>query len=33
MEQRWEQMTPEEREKYRQRWGGYCGPANPEPKP
>jgi hypothetical protein len=32
MEQRWEQMTPEEREKYRQRRGGYCGPVQVEPK-
>jgi hypothetical protein len=24
-ERRWEKMTPEEREKFRQRWGGRCG--------
>jgi hypothetical protein len=29
MEERWEQMTPEEREKARQRFRGWCGPAEP----
>ena len=24
-DRRWEQMTPEEREKFRQRWGSRCG--------
>ncbi len=32
--ERWEKMTPEEREKLRERWGGRCGgfEAPPEPK-
>ena len=25
MDERWERMTPEERDKYRQKWGGRCG--------
>ncbi len=29
MAQRWEQMTPEEREKARQRFRGICGPFEP----
>lgn len=29
MAQRWEQMTPEEREKVRQRFRGHCGPFEP----
>jgi hypothetical protein len=29
MEQRWEQMTPEEREKARQKFWGRCGPYEP----
>jgi len=29
MGERWEQMTPEEREKFRQSWRGRCGPAGP----
>ena len=29
MAERWEQMTPEEREKARQRWHGRCGPFEP----
>lgn len=29
MAKRWEQMTPEEREKLRQRWRGRCGPFEP----
>ncbi len=35
MHERWEKMTPEEREKLRERWGGRCGgfEAPPEPKP
>jgi hypothetical protein len=32
MAERWEQMTPEEREKVRQRWGR-CGFEPPEAKP
>ena len=31
MAERWEQMTPEEREQARQRWQGRCGVAPPEP--
>ena len=31
MNERWEQMTPEEREKMRQRWRGRCGPWEPPP--
>lgn len=27
--ERWEQMTPEEREKFRQGWRGRCGPWEP----
>ncbi len=36
MSERWEQMTPEEREKFRQGMRGRCGPFEPptsEPKP
>jgi len=34
IEERWEQMTPEEREKARQRYRGWCGPVEPpSPKP
>ena len=36
MLERWEQMTPEEREKFRQGMRGRCGPFGPaaaEPKP
>lgn len=29
MAERWEQMTPEEREKLRQSWRGRCGPFEP----
>ena len=29
MEQRWEQMTPEERERVRHRYRGRCGPFEP----
>jgi hypothetical protein len=29
MADRWEKMTPEEREKFRQRFGGKCGPFEP----
>jgi len=29
MAERWERMTPEEREKYRQEWRGRCGPFEP----
>jgi hypothetical protein len=32
MRERWEQMTPEEREKFRDGMHGWCGPANAEPK-
>jgi len=32
MRERWEQMTPEEREKLRERFGDFCGPAKAEPK-
>lgn len=32
MAERWEHMTPEERERYRQRWQGFCGPSSTEPK-
>jgi len=33
MRERWEQMTPEERERFRQHiGGGVCGPASIEPK-
>ncbi len=32
--ERWEQMTPEEREKFRQGWGERCGPGRmPPPAP
>jgi hypothetical protein len=32
--ERWENMTPEEREKLREKWRGRCGPFGPgEPKP
>jgi len=30
MEERWERMTPEEREKLRQKWGERCGRFGPE---
>jgi hypothetical protein len=36
MMERWEQMTPEEREKFRHGMRGHCGPFGPpaaEPKP
>ena len=34
MMRRWEQMTPEEREKFREGWRGRCGqPRTPEPEP
>jgi hypothetical protein len=34
MRQRWEQMTPEEREKFRAGWRGGCGgPSTPAPEP
>lgn len=38
MAEKWDRMTPEEREKARQRFGGRCGPfdapgVQPEPKP
>ncbi len=29
MAERWEKMTPEEREKYRQSWRGRCSPFKP----
>ncbi|HEX2330651.1 MAG TPA: hypothetical protein VHN74_18150 [Candidatus Angelobacter sp.] len=29
MAQRWEGMTPEERERFRQNWRGRCGPFEP----
>lgn len=29
MAERWEQMTPEEREKYRRSWRGRCAPLEP----
>jgi hypothetical protein len=29
--ERWEQMTPEERERFRQGFGARCGPAYPPP--
>jgi len=32
-ERRWEKMTPEEREKFRQRWGGRCGFDAPQSEP
>lgn len=32
MRDRWEQMTPEEREKFREGMEGFCGPMKPEPK-
>jgi uncharacterized membrane protein len=32
MEERWEQMTPEEREKFREGVGRFCGRAATEPK-
>ena len=28
-EQRWDRMTPEERERVRERWRGRCGPFEP----
>ena len=31
--ERWEQMTPEEREKFRQGFGARCGPGYPPPPP
>ena len=31
--ERWEQMTPEEREKARQRWQGHCGVVPPAEPP
>ena len=34
MAERWERMTPEERERYRQSWRGRCGSFEPpEPNP
>ena len=33
MAERWEQMTPEEREKARQRWQGRCGVVPPAEPP
>lgn len=35
MAERWEKMTPEEREKFRGGFRGYCGPesADPQPRP
>jgi hypothetical protein len=30
MRERWERMTPEEREKFRDGIGGFCGPAKPK---
>jgi len=33
MAERWEKMTPEEREKYRQSWRGRCAPFEPPPNP
>lgn len=32
MRERWEQMTPEEREKFQTSMGAWCGPAKAEPK-
>ena len=32
MRERWERMTPEEREKFREGMRGWCGPAKAEPK-
>jgi uncharacterized membrane protein len=32
MRERWEHMTPEEREKFRAGIGEFCGPAKTEPK-
>ena len=32
MAERWEHMTPEERERARERWQGVCGPSATEPK-
>jgi hypothetical protein len=32
MRERWERMTPEEREKFREGMRGWCGPAKPEPR-
>jgi len=32
MRERWEQMTPEEREKFRQGIGAFCGAQKTEPK-
>ena len=31
MEERWERMTPEEREKFRQAWGSRCGSSGASP--
>lgn len=34
MRRRWEQMTPEERERFREGWRGRCGrPGTPAPEP
>lgn len=32
MRERWEHMTPEQREKFREGMRGWCGPAKAEPK-
>jgi hypothetical protein len=32
MRERWQQMTPEQREKFREGVGGFCGPAKAEAK-
>lgn len=32
MKERWEKMTPEEREKFREGLEGFCGPVKAEPK-
>ncbi len=32
MRERWEQMTPEEQEKFRQGLAGFCASPKPEPK-
>ena len=32
MREHWEQMTPEEREKFREGMRGWCGAPKPEPK-
>ncbi len=32
MKERWEQMTPEEHEKFREGMRGWCGPGAPEAK-